>query len=156
MVDGGPVVGTRGRIVTAAFDLLAVHGVRALTLERIASHAKLSKGAVLYHFKGKDELIETMLQHAIAGCMAGQAARGALPSRSAGDDPWVSLVRAVLAALFMSPQVLKKNGALLAKLSRNFSSSDCEVSPAASTLASVVGTVFLREIGLDPDSRRRE
>jgi AcrR family transcriptional regulator len=53
---------TRERLLVAARKLVAREGPSALTLERAAEVAGISKGAVLYHFKSKDALIDALLR----------------------------------------------------------------------------------------------
>jgi AcrR family transcriptional regulator len=53
---------TRERLLAAARKLVAQEGPSALTLDRAAEAAGISKGAVLYHFKSKDALIDALLR----------------------------------------------------------------------------------------------
>lgn len=158
MVDSGPVVSTRERIVEAAFDLLVVRGVRALTLDRVAGHAKLSKGAVLYHFKGKDELIQAMLRRAVAGCVVERQGDGvdggALPCR-VEEAPWRRLVWAVVAAACMSPPALRGNAHLFADLWDGCVDGDCCGVAPRQVITAMIGSAFVNEFGLHgpPDVR---
>jgi AcrR family transcriptional regulator len=52
---------TRERILQAAARHVGLNGPAKLTIESAADAAGLSKGAVLYHFKTKNALIEAML-----------------------------------------------------------------------------------------------
>jgi len=45
--------------------LLEQEGGAAITLDRIASEAGLSKGGLLYHFASKDQLVEALVQRAV-------------------------------------------------------------------------------------------
>jgi|GEM_PF-759980 len=47
---------TRGRIVTAAFQLFLEHGFDGTGVNQILARSGLSKGAFYHHFKGKDEI----------------------------------------------------------------------------------------------------
>lgn len=68
---------TRQALLNAAAVLVARHGVDATTLDRIAGHAGLTKGAVYSNFSGKEELllalvdaaggVEVQIQDAIDG-----------------------------------------------------------------------------------------
>jgi AcrR family transcriptional regulator len=53
---------TRERLLVASRKLIAQEGPSALTLDRAAEAAGISKGAVLYHFKTKDALIDALLR----------------------------------------------------------------------------------------------
>lgn len=48
----------------AAFDEMIEVGMRAVTLDRVAQRAGVSKGVLLHHFKDKDALYETVVRRA--------------------------------------------------------------------------------------------
>ena len=54
----------RARIREAALRLYAEHGTRATSIRMVAEEASMSAGAVMHHFKSKDELAEAV-QHAV-------------------------------------------------------------------------------------------
>lgn len=54
----------RARIREAALRLYAEHGLRATSIRMVAEEAGMSPGAVMHHFKSKDELAEAV-QHAV-------------------------------------------------------------------------------------------
>ncbi len=49
------------RILNAAAELIAHYGYDKTTMEDIARHAGISKGALYLHFKGKEELVESLI-----------------------------------------------------------------------------------------------
>lgn len=51
---------TRRRILEAAGDLFAREGVTSTTLEQIARQANLTRGAIYWHFKGKQDLLNAL------------------------------------------------------------------------------------------------
>ncbi len=51
---------TRQRIIDAARELFAEHGVSKTSLDKIAKHADVTRGAVYWHFKNKTELFHAM------------------------------------------------------------------------------------------------
>lgn len=51
----------RERVLVAYEDLLISDGPRAATLDAVAASAGVSKGGLLYHFKGKEALTEGLL-----------------------------------------------------------------------------------------------
>lgn len=53
---------TRQRIIDAARALFVQHGVSNTSLEKIATHANVTRGAVYWHFKNKTELFYAMRQ----------------------------------------------------------------------------------------------
>ncbi|GAA1752034.1 MULTISPECIES: TetR/AcrR family transcriptional regulator [Streptomonospora] len=52
----------RAQIVSAAIDTVAEEGYANASLARIAQHAGISKGVISYHFSGKDELMEQVVE----------------------------------------------------------------------------------------------
>ena len=53
---------SRSQILLSAVDRIAALGLGKLTLDRVAEHAGISRGLVVFHFKSKDRLIEEVLQ----------------------------------------------------------------------------------------------
>jgi AcrR family transcriptional regulator len=56
----------RAQIVAAAIDTIAELGYGQASLARIAETAGTSKGVILYHFGGKDELIRELVAEVVA------------------------------------------------------------------------------------------
>jgi AcrR family transcriptional regulator len=52
----------RERILDAYIELLITEGERAATLDAVARAAEVSKGGLLYHFKNKDALVESLIE----------------------------------------------------------------------------------------------
>ncbi|CAM4303409.1 TetR family transcriptional regulator [Nocardiopsis rhodophaea] len=52
----------RAQIIEAAVAVIAEVGFAKASLARIAQHAGISKGVISYHFAGKDELIEQVVE----------------------------------------------------------------------------------------------
>ncbi len=53
-------------MLDAAEEVILREGIGHLTLHAVASEAKLSKSGLLHHFKGKDALIEALVERKIA------------------------------------------------------------------------------------------
>jgi AcrR family transcriptional regulator len=53
---------TRQKILASGAQVFAASGFACATLDMIAKQAELSRGAVYWHFKGKEELLEVILQ----------------------------------------------------------------------------------------------
>jgi len=51
---------TRQRIINAAREVFLTKGVSRTSLEQIASHAGVTRGAVYWHFENKSELFHAM------------------------------------------------------------------------------------------------
>jgi TetR/AcrR family transcriptional regulator, fatty acid metabolism regulator protein len=60
----------RAQIVKAAIDTIAELGYGQASLARIAETAGTSKGVIIYHFGGKDELIRELVAEVVAGGVA--------------------------------------------------------------------------------------
>ena len=53
---------TRNRILKAAFDEFAAHGIAGARIDRIAISAGVNKAMIYYHFPGKQELFNVIFQ----------------------------------------------------------------------------------------------
>ena len=60
----------RAQIVAAAIDTIAELGYGQASLARIAETAGTSKGVIIYHFGGKDELLRELVAEVVAGGVA--------------------------------------------------------------------------------------
>lgn len=110
-------------ILEAAAALINEEGVEKMTLEAVAKKAGVSKGGLLYHFPGKQELIEGLVESLTVGFMEklneqaeaeddqvgkwGRAYVGA--TFGAEDESGMSNMLAALpAAMFTDPQLLDR------------------------------------------------
>ncbi|MGW5570397.1 TetR/AcrR family transcriptional regulator [Nocardia thailandica] len=84
---GRPSRLSRAQIVAVARDLVAAHGVEALTMRRLAAELSATPMAVYRHVRDKDELLLLLLDDLAAGLR-----RPALP-----DDPRARIVAVALA-----------------------------------------------------------
>jgi AcrR family transcriptional regulator len=57
VLPSGPYTGAQVRIIDAALDLFAVHGVSGTSLQMIADTVGVAKASVYYQFKTKDEIV---------------------------------------------------------------------------------------------------
>jgi AcrR family transcriptional regulator len=62
---------TQFRILQAALELFNEHGTAAVSANRIAERARISKGNLQYHFRNKREIIYAVFQQAIGEMDAG-------------------------------------------------------------------------------------
>ena len=74
----------RARIREAALRLYAEHGTQATSIRMVAEEAGLSPGAVMHHFKSKEELAEAV-QHAVIATI-----RQAVSEVGLGEPPHVA------------------------------------------------------------------
>jgi AcrR family transcriptional regulator len=58
---------TRARILDAALDVFSEHGFEGSSLQQIADRLDLTKAALYYYFRSKDELLEALVEPAISG-----------------------------------------------------------------------------------------
>lgn len=56
----------RRRLAMAAYDVIAEIGYDAVTLERVAQRAAVSKGLLLYYFTSKEELLAAAMDQLVA------------------------------------------------------------------------------------------
>ena len=56
---------TKKRILNAAFECFFINGFKATSLEMIATHASLTRGAVYWHFKDKTELYREVVSETL-------------------------------------------------------------------------------------------
>jgi AcrR family transcriptional regulator len=63
--DSGQVeasaAGARERIISTAYDLFSVHGLRAIGVDRIVAEAGVAKTTLYRHFRSKDDLVIAVL-----------------------------------------------------------------------------------------------
>jgi len=52
-----PNVVNKGKLLEAAKEMIAQHGMEKLTLKAVAESAQVTQGTVYYHFKTKDQLL---------------------------------------------------------------------------------------------------
>jgi AcrR family transcriptional regulator len=63
---GAVAVDTRTRLLSTALRLFTEHGVEGTSLQMIADALGVTKAAVYYHFKTKDEITEAVAEPAVA------------------------------------------------------------------------------------------
>jgi AcrR family transcriptional regulator len=54
--------GTREKLYAAAVELIAQNGYEGTTIDDIVAKAGVAKGTVYYHFKGKAELVQALIE----------------------------------------------------------------------------------------------
>jgi AcrR family transcriptional regulator len=87
---------TRDRLLDAAVDAAAIHGLARLSVGDVAKQAGLSRQTLYKHFASRDELVEQAVLRETASLVAEiLAAEAAAPD----DDPTASLEAAILATL---------------------------------------------------------
>jgi AcrR family transcriptional regulator len=111
----------RGRVLEAALEQFAEHGVSGTSLQMIADHLGVTKAAVYYQFRAKDDIVVAMLVPALEAIrdLVGRAEQAPPAERRERVlDGLVDLVvdqRQVLASLYRDPEVervLKQHGEL--------------------------------------------
>lgn len=76
----------REQLIGVTVDLVAEHGYRGVSLQRIATAAGISKAAVLYHFPTKDAVIAAAYEHVLGELVAHVAS-----AVEAAPDPWAAI-----------------------------------------------------------------
>lgn len=88
----GPHSPAQVRIVNAALDLFAEHGVGGTSLQMIADAVGVTKAAVYHHFKTKDEIVLAAAEAELANLEAAIAAAEAEPDRIRARDMLVTRI----------------------------------------------------------------
>ena len=111
---------TRARLLDTALGLFTVHGVEGTSLQMIADALGVTKAAVYYHFKTKDEITEAVAQPALDELVAilDHAATITRPGPRADYviDEFVDLVvrnRVLVAVLCSDPGIIRATSRLL-------------------------------------------
>jgi AcrR family transcriptional regulator len=115
---GGRASHTRARLLDAAAAVVRRDGAGRLTLDAVAAEAGVSKGGLLYHFKGKRELLDAMLEGWVeefaAEIAAAQEGKGLAHGyvKAADMSGWAAAERAMefglLAAMVDEPGTLER------------------------------------------------
>lgn len=82
----------QARIITAALDLFALHGVGGTSLQMIADRIGVTKAAVYHQFRTKDEIVVAAAGSELARLEAALDVAEAQPSRAEARDLMVSLM----------------------------------------------------------------
>lgn len=93
---------TRARILDAAMRLFAELGYHEATNPRIAEAAKLTRGAMLYHFASREELVAAAVHH-IEVARAALFERAARASAAPGQDASEAAIDAYWSLLHETP-----------------------------------------------------
>ena len=133
----------RARVIAAAMELFAEHGVSGTSLQMIAEHLGVTKAAVYYQFHAKEEIVLAVLEEALEEmALFLDEAEAATTPAARSDAALVGLVdlmmrhRQAMATMLRDPEA-----------GRVVESHD-----AFNTLAERLVALLL---GPDPDTRRR-
>lgn len=80
-----PEATRREQLLEAAYRVALRTGIDGVTLRAVAAEAKLSHGLVLFHFKGKDQLIDAVLDRLLTTTAILDASHDGVPPSSARD-----------------------------------------------------------------------
>ena len=102
----------RARVLHAALEMFAAHGVSGSSLQMIADHLGVTKAAVYYQFKAKDEIVLAVIEPALEELRrvvdeaeAAPAAQESLDIAVRGLVEMMIDQREVVATLFRDPEV---------------------------------------------------
>jgi AcrR family transcriptional regulator len=156
----GPRGQGRARVLDAALELFAEHGVSGTSLQMIADHLGVTKAAVYYQFQAKEEIVLAVLEPAMAQMATVVAVGEAAPTdEDAAELTVQGLVdlmidhRKVVAALSHDPEVgrvMESNDefrALTERLGQLLTGPDPD--PRRRVATSVIGA-GLAQAGTDP------
>ncbi|MGU3498067.1 TetR/AcrR family transcriptional regulator [Mycobacterium sp. C31M] len=82
----------RDRVIGAAVELFAEHGVQGTSLQMIADRMGVAKGAVYYQFRSKDDLVLALLRPLFDGISALVERVDPLPAQARRDAAVTGLV----------------------------------------------------------------
>lgn len=156
---------TRERLLVASAALVARDGPLALTIDGAAEAADLSKGAVLYHFKSKDALIEALMRSVLdrfdamteaaalkdaqhPGAFSRAYVKVAFDPRSDTREASSGLLAAITNNIALLKPAAERHATIQHKLEVD------GIAPAVATLIqlTVDGLYFARAFGLAPPS----
>lgn len=151
----------REAVLDAAEAVAVEKGANHLTIEEVACKAKLTKAGVLYHFRSKDLLLESMLERLVIDCeerMRNQAGsddevdqlKALIDIGASETKERRRLCASLLAAAAENPKLLAPVRALYQKASKQ--RADCSRDFALSTLIFLAADgLWLQEtLGLSP------
>jgi AcrR family transcriptional regulator len=151
----------RARVMVTALELFARQGVSGTSLQNIADQLGVTKAAVYYQFRSKEEIVLAVVEDTFADLRTFLDEAEAEPDEAAATDrALVGLVelmidhRQAIAALLLDPEVGRivdshpELAALTERMSALLVGSDASLSRRVA--ASVVGS-GLAHAGMDPD-----
>jgi AcrR family transcriptional regulator len=92
MAPPAPRTAAQARIVEAAIDLFAEHGVGGTSLQMIADAIGVTKAAVYHQFRTKDEIVVAVAEAELAKVQASIDAAEAEPDRARGREVLVTRI----------------------------------------------------------------
>jgi AcrR family transcriptional regulator len=107
-----PAPHTVRSLLDAGQTIVAEQGTARLTLDAVAERAKLSKGALLHHFKSKDELSRRLMQDSI------DEFDGLVERLRGADRTKGSFSKAYFLAVLQAPRALKSRLQVIAALAQ--------------------------------------
>jgi AcrR family transcriptional regulator len=92
----------RGQIVAAARALVAEGGLEGLTVGALEARLGYTRGVITYHFRDKDEIVEAVLESAIAEIDAGTTAE--VRARAGFDEKVEAVLRSKVRGFLDHPE----------------------------------------------------
>ncbi|MFB9994802.1 TetR/AcrR family transcriptional regulator [Deinococcus oregonensis] len=127
---------TKTALLAAATNLLRSRGIAALTLQGVAQHAGISKGALTHHYPSKEALLSDLLEHHLnafnATLQATQAPFAVAYVRHGTHDGSRGLALGLIAALVLNPDVLE--------IARSYATRWQEATPSTDALVARLAT----------------
>jgi squalene-hopene/tetraprenyl-beta-curcumene cyclase len=148
---------TRNSVLDAALEVLIQDGSNSLTLERVAREAGISKGGLLYHYAGKEQLVEALIDLVVravpSGTELGSRTREFIKATLQPEGDETSIQGHEIAAVLLA--AMATNPKLLDPLRTRYR--DWQAAPARATVARLAaeGLWFSEALGLAPPPRER-
>jgi TetR/AcrR family transcriptional regulator, fatty acid metabolism regulator protein len=129
----------RAQIVAVAIDTIAELGYAQASLARIAARAGISKGVILYHFAGKDDLVRELVREVLA-----QAEGYMRPRIAAAEQTGPAVLRAYIEANLAFMGEYRNHMIAMAEMAR--SARDADGNRTFDTSFVQAGVTALREL----------
>lgn len=156
---------TKDTILDAAQRIAVERGAGRITLDEVAKESGLSKGGLLYHFSGKEGLIQGMLQRLIernsairaelAEQMSGQphaTLRAGLATRNREEVMQPHVAMAILAAAAEQPSLLDPLRKHIAQVREQIIAESGDQLMSWLLWAAADGLMFQQMLGIAPQS----
>jgi AcrR family transcriptional regulator len=155
----------RALLLQAAANVVRRDGSDALTLERVAAEAGVSKGGLLYHFDSKAALVRGLVDALVAGFETklgtiedgepGSFTRAYLRATAQPSGHDEAVTAALLAAVAVAPELLEPLRARYRVWAKRFDADGIDATDALIVRLASDGLWLAELLGFEPPSRKR-
>ena len=150
----GPATNTpaRTRVIEAALDLFAEHGISGTSLQMIADAIGVTKAAVYHQYNTKEEIVRAVAEVVLAGLEAALTSAEAERSRSRARELLIARMVDLAVERRRMAGILQRDPVMLRFLDENERSRKVLERQAAIVTAAIAGTV-IHPLGRDLDDQ---